>query len=117
MQNNNRFTYNSTRDLHLFPKSKKIELHSASIISEQVLEFVRERIDFELTDKQWLVIDLAMGTYWNHRTPGKWICNEDIAGFIFRHCEKEKMLISWERSLKITNKIWEYLIMKRRLVD
>lgn len=94
-----------------------IPLHSAPIRSEIVREFVRERIDFMLTDEQWLVIDAAMGEYWNHRIKGSWIGNEDVAGFIFRHCEHEKMLISWERVLKITNQIWAYLEMKGRLVD
>lgn len=96
---------------------KTIPLHSAPIRSEDVREFVRERIDFPLTDKQWLVIDVAMGNYWNNRKIGSWICNEDMAGFIFRHCEQEKMLISWERLLKITDNIWEYLEMKGRLTD
>lgn len=94
-----------------------IPLHSAPIRSEEVREFVRERIDFRLTDPQWQVIDVAMGKYWNNRKKGSWIGNEDLAGFIFRHCEQEKMLISWERILKITNQIWVYLEMKGRLID
>ncbi len=94
-----------------------IELHSAPIRSEDVRKFVRERIDFPMTDEQWLVIDVAMGKYWNNRKKGSWIGNENMAGFIFRHCEEEKMLISWERVLKIANQIWKYLEMKGRLVD
>lgn len=94
-----------------------IPIHSFPIQSEDVREFVRERIDFPLTDEQWLVIDVAMDEYWNNRVKGSWIGNEDNAGFIFRHCEKEMMLISWERILKITNRIWEYLEMKGRLID
>ncbi len=94
-----------------------IPLHSAPIRSEEVREFVRGRIEFPLTDEQWLVIDAAMGKYWNHRIKGSWISNEDLAGIIFRHCEHEKMLISWERVLKITNQIWAYLEMKGRLVN
>ena len=94
-----------------------IPFNSAPIQSEDVREFVRERIDFPMTDKQWLVIDVAMGNYWNNRKIGSWIGNEDMAGFIFRHCKQEKMLISWERVLKITDQIWEYLEMKGRLVE
>lgn len=115
--NHNRFTYNSSLGLQLFPKAKIIELRSAPIISEQVREFVRERIDFQLTNSQWLVIDKAMEKYWNNRIPGTWICNEDIAGFIFRNCEKEKMLIEWDRVHQITSHIWEYLILKGRLIE
>ena len=89
-----------------------ILLNSAPIRSIDVREFVRERIEFQLTDQQWLVIDVAMGKYWNNRKKGSWIGNEDNAGFIFRHCEHEKMLISWERVLQITNQIWIYLEMK-----
>lgn len=94
-----------------------IPLNSAPIRSEDVREFVRGRIEFPMTDEQWLVIDVAMGEYWNHRIKGSWIGNEDVAGFIFRQCEQEKMLISWDRILKITNQIWAYLEMKGRLVD
>lgn len=113
----NRFTHQSSQGLQLVSKAKVVELHSAPIISEEVREFVREHIDFQLTNKHWLLIDKAMAKYWNNRVPGTWICNEDIAGFIFRHCEHEKMLISWERVLQITNQIWEYLISKGRLID
>ena len=98
-------------------QQKTIPLHSAPLQSEEVREFVRGRIEFPLTDEQWLVIDAAMGEYWNHRIKGSWIGNEDLAGFIFRHCEHKKMLISWERVLKITNQIWAYLEMKGRLID
>lgn len=115
--NRDRFTYQSDEGLQKILKPKIIELHSTPIISEKVREFVRQSIDFLLTNEQWLVIDVAMGKYWNNRVPGTWICNEDIAGFIFRHCEQEKMLISWERVLKITNGIWEYLEQKGRLID
>ena len=94
-----------------------IPLNSAPIRSEDVREFVRQRIDFPLTYDQWLVIDVAMGEYWNHRKKGSWICNEDIAGSIYRYCQKERMLISWERTLKITNQIWAYLEGKGRLVN
>ena len=94
-----------------------IALNTAPIQSEAVRNFVREQIDFPLTDEQWLVIDVAMGNYWNNRKIGSWICNEDMAGFIFRYCEHEKMLISWERVLKITNQIWIFLEMKGRLID
>ena len=94
-----------------------IPLNSAPIRSEDVREYVRQRIDFPLTDDQWLVIDVAMGQYWNNRIKGSWICNEDIAGIIYRFCEKERMLISWERTLKITNQIWNYLDDKGRFVD
>lgn len=96
---------------------KTITLHSAPIRSEDVRDFVREQIDFPLTDEQWEVIDVAMGNYWNNRKIGSWICNEDMAGFIFRYCEQEKTLISWKRILKITNQIWTYLEMKGRLID
>lgn len=121
----NRFTYDSDEGLVLLPTEKieescdknVIKLHSAPIRSEDVREFVRERIDFPLTDEQWLVIDVAMGNYWNNRKIGSWIGNEDMAGFIFRYCEEEKMLISWERILKITNQIWAYLEMKGRLIE
>lgn len=113
----NRFAYHSTEGLQLLSKVKVVELHCAPIISEQVRVFVRERIDFPLTNQQWLVIDVAMGKYWNNRVPGTWICNEDIGGCIYRHCEQEKMLISWERVLKITDGIWEYLELKGRLVN
>lgn len=94
-----------------------IPLNSAPIRSEDVREFVRKRIDFPITNDQWLVIDVAMGEYWNHRKKGSWICNEDIAGSIYRYCQKERMLIPWERTLKITNQIWAYLEGKGRLVD
>ena len=94
-----------------------IPLNSAPIQSENVREFVRERIDFPMTDQQWLVIDVAMSQYWNNRKIGSWIGNEDMAGFIFRHCEQEKMLISWERVLEIANQIWIYLEMKGRLIE
>ena len=121
----NRFTYDSDVGLELLTDKNKqnssdkkvIDLHSAPIQSEDVRAFVREQIDFPMTDQQWLVIDVAMGKYWNNRKKGSWIGNEDMAGFIFRHCEQEKMLISWERVLKITNQIWTYLEMKGRLID
>ena len=121
----NRFTYYSDEGLCLLSgkntidgyDEKVIDLHSAPIRSEDVREFVRERIDFQMTDEQWLVIDVAMGEYWNNRNKGSWIGNEDNAGFIFRHCEQEKVLISWERVLQITNQIWGYLEMKGRLID
>lgn len=121
----NRFMYDSDAGLKLLSENKivdntekkVVELNSAPIQSEDVRKFVRERIDFQLTDEQWLVIDVAMGKYWNNRVKGSWIGNEDNAGFIFRHCEKEKMLISWERVLEITDQIWEYLKMKIRLLD
>lgn len=102
-----------------FPSVRFNSIHvdSDPIRSENVREYVRKRIDFPLTNKQWLVIDVAMGNFWNNRKKGSWICNEDIAGSIFRYCEKEKMLISWERTLKITNQIWAYLEGKGRLVD
>jgi hypothetical protein len=77
-----------------------IPLNSDPILSENVREFVRNRINFPLTNDQWAAIDVAMGQYWNNRKKGSWICNEDIAGSIFRYCEKEKLLISWERKLK-----------------
>lgn len=117
----NRFAYNSDEGLRLTGNSLSdrniVSLHNAPIQSKEVRAFVRDRIDFPLTDKQWLVIDVAMGKYWNNRIPGTWICNEDMAAFIFRYCENEKLLISWERILKITNQIWQYLEMKGRLVD
>lgn len=117
----NCFTYSSDAGLHLIksaaPANKVISLNADPIRSEKVREFLRQSIDFLLTNEQWLVIDVAMGKYWNNRVPGIWICNEDIAGFIFRHCEHEKMLISWERVLKITNGIWEYLEINGRLID
>ena len=112
----NRFVYDSEEGLQLITQKKVIELNSAPIISEDVCEFVRDRIDFPLTDIQWRAIDAAMGNYWNNRVPGTWICNEDLAGIIFRCCEAKKILISWERILTITNQIWEYLILKRRLI-
>ena len=113
----NRFVYDSDEGLQLIIQKKVIELKSDPINSEEVREFVRERINFQITDKQWLIIDSAMGKYWNNRVPGTWICNEDLAGIIFRHCEAKKILISWERILAITNQIWEYLILKGRLLD
>lgn len=121
----NRSIYYSDEGLRILPdvnavdnsKRKVIALHSSTIRSEDVREFVRELIDFPMTDEQWLVIDVAMGKYWNNRKIGSWIGNEDMAGFIFRHCEEKKMLISWERILKITNQIWVYLEMKGRLID
>jgi len=124
-ENSNRFVYDSDLGLNLLTDTNSLntkatiirDLNSASIRSEDVREFVRERIDFPLTDPQWLVIDAAIGNYWNNRKIGSWIGNEDMAGFIFRHCEQEKMLISWERVLDITNQIWVYLEMKGRLVD
>lgn len=112
-----RFTYQSSESLQLVSQVKVIELHSAPIISEQVREFVRERIDFPLTNRQWLVIDVAMGKFWNNSVPGTWICNEDIAACIYRHCGEAKMLISWERILKISDGICEYLELKGLLVD
>ena len=96
---------------------KTVPLNSAPIRSEDVREFVRNRIDFPLSNDQWLVIDVAMGEYWNLRKKGSWICNEDIASSIFNYCEKQRMLISWEHTLKITNQIWSYLEEKGRLVD
>ncbi len=66
-------------------QQKTITLHSVPIRSEDVRDFVRERIDFPLPEEQWEVIDVEMGNYWNNRKKGSWICNEDIAGFIFRH--------------------------------
>lgn len=113
----NRFIYNSSKGLQILPKANVIELHSVPIISEQVHDFVRERIDFQLTNEQWLAIDKAMAKFWNNRVPGTWICNEDLACIIFMHCEYEKMLIEWERVLQITNQIWEFLILKGRLKD
>lgn len=113
----NRFVYDTDEGLQQLIYGKVIELNSAPIVSEEVREFVRERIDFPLTDFQWQVIDAAMGKYWNNRVPGAWICSEDLAGIIFRHCEAKKILISWERILTITNQIWEYLILKGRLTD
>jgi hypothetical protein len=112
-----RFNYQSDEGLKKILKPKIIQLHSAPIISEQVREFVRERIDFQLTDTQWLVIDKAMAEYWNMREPGTWICNEDMAAIIFLRCDKARLLISWDRILQITNQIWEYLVLKGRLTD
>ena len=99
------------------PESKIINLSAEPIRSEKVREYVRKRIDFTFTDEQWLVIDVSMGNYWNNRIKGKWVCNEDIAGIIFKYCEDQKMLISWERILTITNQIWKYLEIKGRLVE
>ena len=112
-----RLAAGSAENLQPEPPVKVVELHSAPIISEQVREFVRERIDFPLTNRQWLVIDVAMGKFWNNRVSGTWICIEDVAGCIYRHCGEAKMLISWERILKISEGIWEYLELKGRLVD
>lgn len=98
-------------------ESKVIDLNSAPILSEEVREFVRNGVKFDFTDQQWIVIDSAMGNYWNNRKKGSWICNEDVAAIIFKHCEDQKMLISWERILKITNQIWRYLEIKGRLID
>jgi hypothetical protein len=96
---------------------KTISLNYAPIQSEIVREFVRKRIDFPLTNDQWLVIDVAMGQYWNNRKKGAWICNGDNALFIFDHCCRQKLLISYERVLKITCQIWFYLEMKGRLLE
>ena len=112
-----RFSYGASTGLQLVSKAKVIELNSVPIISEQVREFVRERIDFQFTNEQWLVIDKAMAKFWNNRVPGTWICLEDLAGIIFRYYEHEKMLIEWERVLQITSQIWVYLISKGRLTD
>lgn len=98
-------------------KSKSINLNSNPIVSEQVFTYVSERIDFTLTFEQWKIIDVAMGEYWNNRIKGSWICNEDNAAVIFKLCQASKMLISYERVLRITNLIWEYLESKGRLLD
>ena len=94
-----------------------INLNSNPIESQDVYRFVCSKLDFELTFTQWKIIDIAMCEYWNNRTPGTWISNEDIAAVIFKHCKNSKMLISYERVLAITNLIWEYLEDKGRLTD
>ena len=94
-----------------------IPLNSAPIQSKNVREFVRKRIDFPLTNDQWLVIDQAMAKYWNNRVKGTWICNKDNAKVIFDYCIEQKVLISYDRILQITDKIWEYLEIMGRLTD
>lgn len=96
---------------------KLINLNSNPIISEDVFDFVNAKLDFELTFDQWKVIDVAMGEYWNNRKIGSWICNEDNAEVIFKHCKASKLLISYERVLRITDLIWEYLESKGRFAD
>lgn len=96
---------------------KVISINTNPIESEKVFKFVKTKIAFDLTFDQWKVIDEAMGEYWNNRNVGSWICNEDNADVIFKYCTKSKMLISYERVLKITNLIWEYLECKGRLLN
>ncbi len=120
----NRFIYYSDKGLCLLSDKNAVEgsdkkvifLNSAPMRSEDVREFARKRIDFPMTDQKWQVIDVAMGKYWNNRKIGSWISNEDMAGAIFKHCEREKMFILREQILKISNKIWVYLEMKGRLI-
>jgi len=96
----------------------KFEVKRTSpIVSENVFEYVTANIDFSLTFDQWKVIDVAMGEYWNNRKIGAWICNEDNADVIYKHCTNSKILIPYDRILIITNLIWEYLESKGRLVD
>lgn len=96
---------------------KTLPLNSNPIQSEVVREFVRKRIDFPLTNDQWKVIDGAIGKYWNNRKKGTWICEGDNATFIFEHCCRQRLLISYQRGLKITCQIWVYLEMKGRLLE
>lgn len=95
----------------------QIRLNTNPIESEKVFDFVCSKLDFRLTFEQWTVIDIAMGEYWNNRKVGSWICNEDNAAIIFKHCKASKMLISYERVLRITDLIWRYLESKGRLID
>lgn len=96
---------------------RSIPLNSNPIVSESVYEYVCSKLSFPLTIDQWRVIDVAMGAYWNNRVIGAIICSEDNARYIYKHCMKQKVIISFERVLEITDLIWEYLENKGRLTD
>ena len=87
-----------------------IPMNSQPIDSENVYDYVRSHLKFPITDEQWDVIDAAMDHYWNSHHPGATISSEENAAIIYDHCVKERMLISYDRIIEITNVIWEYLV-------
>jgi hypothetical protein len=90
-------------------KNKIIYMDSEPIDSLLVYEMVKEILDFPITDEQWIVIDKAMENYWNRHLPGTIISNEDNASEIYEHCIRERILISYDRIVIITEAIWDSL--------
>lgn len=88
---------------------KIIFMDSEPIDSFLILEVVREEIDFPLTDDQWHIIDEAMEIFWNRHRPGSFVFCEENAEEIYAYCIEKRILISYDRILKITEIIWDCL--------
>ena len=89
-----------------------------SIDADRVKLAVYGRIDYDLPEEIWLLIDDAFGYYWNEVTGfGHEIDETELVNYIDAYLKERHVLFQRDRLVQIVNIIFDYIEMTGGFLD